>query len=324
MNSREPSCTDRLPRPTMDSDDNDSSIFALLAASSEDGDNSTTHRELPPLHVWAEHVLVDAWSAAMNEFKASESAHKGRWSVLNMFCISRPTQLPLPRLILLIESNSFLLHRCEWERNCRECIGAEDFCCPPRWYTPPCPSKPSSSSSSSRPAKRPHSSVVHQEDEEEEEALDDEEGYAVANIDEQEQVIEYAEEIEVEEVLLPTPSPAIQPLPPRYNVNVHPSRLDHVQHNDPYFNAAEWKPVSSSSKTKSNKKVIVALPGPSEPPSPGLVIPEPPTVEQAIPQEQALLDSQTSQQALEKALQAWYTAGYAAALYHVRSGAVKP
>jgi hypothetical protein len=61
----------------MDSDDNDSSIFALLAASSDDGDHATLHRELPPLHVWAEHVLVDAWSAAMNEFKVSRGVFKG-------------------------------------------------------------------------------------------------------------------------------------------------------------------------------------------------------------------------------------------------------
>jgi hypothetical protein len=159
-------------------------------------------------------------------------------------------------------------------------------------------------------------------EEAEEEALDEEEEFQDGVSDEQEQVIEYVEEIELEQVVLPAASPAaILPDPPRHNVNVHPSRLDHVQHNDPFFNPAEWQPVSSSSKRKSSKKVAIAS---SETPSSGLVIPDPPPVEQAIPQEQALLDSQTSQQALEHALQAWYTAGYAAALYHVRSGAVKP
>lgn len=57
-------------------DEEDSSIFALLAATAAgDGDGADAgklaYRELPPQQVWSETVLVDAWTAAMNEFKVS-------------------------------------------------------------------------------------------------------------------------------------------------------------------------------------------------------------------------------------------------------------
>lgn len=103
--------------------------------------------------------------------------------------------------------------------------------------------------------------------------------------------------------------------------HIHPSRLDHVPNTEPYFNPEEWEPVVRSNGSAASVKALHNALKPSEA---LLAVPEPPPVEQAIPQEQALLDTRSSQEALEKALQAWYTAGYAAALYHVRSGAVKP
>lgn len=51
-------------------------------------------------------------------------------------------------------------------------------------------------------------------------------------------------------------------------------------------------------------------------------IPDPPGVESPIPQDAGLLQSQTAQDALQKALGAWYTAGYATALYHARTGQI--
>ena len=91
--------------------------------------------------------------------------------------------------------------------------------------------------------------------------------------------------------------------------------MEHVPHFDP----SEWEPVQSSKSTITTNATTSNNTQTSE-----LVIPDPPPVEHAPQQDQALLQNQSPQEALEKALQAWYTAGYAAALYHVRSGAVKP
>jgi len=56
----------------MNYDDDDSSILALLAASDEE--DVMPSRELPPSQVWSENALVDAWSAAMAEFKVGAGA----------------------------------------------------------------------------------------------------------------------------------------------------------------------------------------------------------------------------------------------------------
>lgn len=92
--------------------------------------------------------------------------------------------------------------------------------------------------------------------------------------------------------------------------------MEHVPHFDP----SEWEPVQSSKSTITTNATTSNNTQTFE----DLVIPDPPPVEHALQQDQALLQNQSPQEALEKALQAWYTAGYAAALYHVRSGAVKP
>lgn len=203
-----------------------------------------------------------------------------------------------------------------------------------RWYAPQCP-KPSSSSSSSssKPAKRPLSADAagydgYQDEEEGEEEDDNEE--LADNDNEEEQVILVDE---VVNTTIPSSTEYKRALPSHPPAShIHPSRLDHVpaasSNTDPYFNPAEWVPVerNSNSKTESNGKSTMEAPSVNDlkPSESEIVIPEPPSVEMAIPQEQALLDTQSPQEALEKALQAWYTAGYAAALYHVRSGAVKP
>lgn len=61
-------------------DDQDGSIFALLAAVASGGDDvqedALAYRELPPQHIWSENALVDAWAAAMNEFKVREGQRR--------------------------------------------------------------------------------------------------------------------------------------------------------------------------------------------------------------------------------------------------------
>ena len=51
-----------------------------------------------------------------------------------------------------------------------------------------------------------------------------------------------------------------------------------------------------------------------------VTLPDPPPVENSILLEPSLLNAQTSQEALQNALNAWYAAGYATALYHARQG----
>lgn len=94
----------------------------------------------------------------------------------------------------------------------------------------------------------------------------------------------------------------------------------------PYFNASEWVAVNTATTAttittgiSSNTEDATNHDGGTTP-----SFPQPPPIEHAITQDPALLASQTPEQAIEKALHAWYTAGYAAALYHVRSGAIKP
>ena len=83
---------------------------------------------------------------------------------------------------------------------------------------------------------------------------------------------------------------------------------------EPYFNEDEYEPVSPTMH-------LAEL----DPLEADLVIPDPPPVESAIPQDPALTTpSSDSTAALQKALNAWYTAGYAAALYHVKAGMVQP
>ena len=84
---------------------------------------------------------------------------------------------------------------------------------------------------------------------------------------------------------------------------------------EPYFNEDEYEPVSP--KMYSTAEL--------DPPEAHVVIPDPPPVESAIPQDVALTTpSSDSAAALQKALNAWYSAGYAAALYHVKAGMVQP
>lgn len=86
---------------------------------------------------------------------------------------------------------------------------------------------------------------------------------------------------------------------------------------EPYFNEEEYEPVSP--KMHSSAKLDLPEAGHD------LVIPDPPPVESAIQQDPALTaPSVDSAAALQKALNAWYTAGYAAALYHVKAGMVQP
>lgn len=84
---------------------------------------------------------------------------------------------------------------------------------------------------------------------------------------------------------------------------------------EPYFNEDEYEPVSPMMHAAAEL----------DPPEVDLVIPDPPPVESAIPQDAELTTpSVDSAAALQKALNAWYTAGYAAALYHVKAGMVQP
>jgi hypothetical protein len=54
-----------------------------------------------------------------------------------------------------------------------------------------------------------------------------------------------------------------------------------------------------------------------------LRIPSPPAPEAADPPSSAHTQFHTQQDALQNALEAWYAAGYATALFHVRSGLVE-
>lgn len=100
-----------------------------------------------------------------------------------------------------------------------------------------------------------------------------------------------------------------------------------------YFNSAEYEllPKASSTKatnshtTSSSLSQTTTTKEPSKSTDEPVVILDPPSEDQPLARvDPALLSSQTSQEALEKALNAWYNAGYAAALYHIRSGMVKP
>lgn len=180
-----------------------------------------------------------------------------------------------------------------------------------RWYAPQCSAQASTSTSS---AKRAREGDEQEEDVDDEEGFDDEEEY---EYDEG----EYSEEVQEEDtstthqVFTGPVKPAHSRPPP--SSFIHPSRLDHHKNHsfklkqtsdsDPYFDISEWQPVSSTPQEKQH-----------------VIIPDPPPLENAPMQDGAITASQPPQEALEKALQAWYTAGYAAALYHVRSGLVKP
>jgi hypothetical protein len=82
---------------------------------------------------------------------------------------------------------------------------------------------------------------------------------------------------------------------------------EEVEEGEPYFNPDDYEPVSPRLQYH-------------EGPSDELVIPDPPPIEQAIPQDPTLLHPTNAQEALQSALNAWYTAGYAAAVYHMKSG----
>jgi hypothetical protein len=126
----------------------------------------------------------------------------------------------------------------------------------------------------------------------------------------------YEDEQVIETQLTLPPSTKSKPIS-----TIHPSRLGHVkQEGQPYFDASEWEPVVKTDKVHSAKSVITIQDTPTQ-----LVIPDPPSVQEAaLPQDQALLATQPPQEAMQKALEAWYNAGYAAALYHIRSGLVQP
>ncbi|KAK9900215.1 hypothetical protein P389DRAFT_165419 [Cystobasidium minutum MCA 4210] len=277
-------------------DDMDDSIFALLAGSSdeEEGLASTSYRELPREQVWSDTALVDAWSAALAEFVNASSSQSTGIPVI-----------PLDREHQLLAS--------------------------PLWYAPLCP--PSGSKSNKLSSKR------EREEEEEEEDLDDAEDPEDQEQEEEAFEEEYADEeggrdnntagqiVELESTTTTVVinGPLQPPLPNRRSF-VHPSRLDHVKEHQPYIDLSEWQPVVQPKKKKIDIQATAlrADTTTATTPSQSLAIPDPPTVENALPQDSALTDSQPPEQALERALHAWYTAGYAAALYHIRSGLVKP
>jgi len=188
---------------------------------------------------------------------------------------------------------------------------------PSRWYALPCNKASSSSSSSS---KRPLSSIVVVASQEEDEELVDgeEEDYEDQELESEQSLQAIDTQLDMQQQVCLPPLPAAVVVHPPRARHVHPSRLDHVQqssNSEPYFDPAEWEPVHATGSTTAATQIAITT---------SLAIPDPPPVEQAPPQDPALFQSQSSQEALEKALQAWYTAGYAAALYHVRSGVVKP
>lgn len=99
---------------------------------------------------------------------------------------------------------------------------------------------------------------------------------------------------------------------------------------EPYFNPAEYEAVTTLS-TGRDQAIPAVAPSASTDTSNAnqtstarVEFPSPPSVTDAPPQDPALLTSQTPQEALQRALSAWYTAGYAAALYHVKSGMLPP
>lgn len=165
-----------------------------------------------------------------------------------------------------------------------------------------------------------------EEREEEEDPNGDDDGQEEEQDDDEEEAEDDIVDNEVVEALLQPSIGPVKPTSPAPSSSskrsyVHPSRLDHVKEHQPYIDPSEWQPVSTSTTVTTTEVTIQSNVATSEP---SLSIPEPPAVENALPQDPALTESQTSQEALEKALNAWYTAGYAAALYHVRSGLVKP
>lgn len=164
------------------------------------------------------------------------------------------------------------------------------------------------------------------EEREEEEDRDDDGREEEQYDDEEEEEEDEVVDNEVVEALLQPSIGPVKPTSPAPSSSskrsyVHPSRLDHVKEHQPYIDPSEWQPVNASTIGTTTEVTIQSAASTS---TESVSIPEPPAVENALPQDPALMASQTSQEALEKALNAWYTAGYAAALYHVRSGLVKP
>ena len=96
---------------------------------------------------------------------------------------------------------------------------------------------------------------------------------------------------------------------PTVDASVEMVEEEEEEEGEPYFNPDDYVPVSP--------KLYQA---PPDLPEEELSIPDPPPIEDAIPQDPALLHPASSQEALQRALNAWYTAGYAAAVYHMKSG----
>lgn len=88
---------------------------------------------------------------------------------------------------------------------------------------------------------------------------------------------------------------------------------EEMEEGEPYFNSDEYEPVSP----RLSQHVPAIL-------STDIPFPVPPSADQAIPQNPSVLGAATSEEALQNALHAWYAAGYAAAVYHVKSGMLDP
>ena len=77
----------------------------------------------------------------------------------------------------------------------------------------------------------------------------------------------------------------------------------------PYIETANSQPVRSDTLANG----ATSLPA----------IPDPPSLDEGLSQDPSFLMQQSPEEALQKALHAWYAAGYATALYHARQGLVQ-
>lgn len=86
---------------------------------------------------------------------------------------------------------------------------------------------------------------------------------------------------------------------------------DDQEEGEPYFDPDEYEPVPPRLH-RSQPSNDASMEGVS--------IPEPPPVNHIIAQDPSTLRPASDQEALQNALHAWYAAGYAAAVYHMRRG----